>query len=229
MCLIELSDYTIPPTGSGQGLKEVCVSLSSGDVWAVECQYQEDAYLFIQALATLIRPAKGTYRFNGQKIDLTVQRESLACKKKIGYIGPDAALISNLTIRQNLLLMRYYFGNDLTIDLDDNAQGLCRAFGIETKMHKRPAELNAREVQAAVVIREIIKNPELLLLINPEEFIGHENFELLTQLFNDWIATGKPVVFHSYDRRLVRRYAKGKFNITHGALTTIDVGRLDDD
>lgn len=223
MSLIELSDYTLTPTGTGQGLSNIYFSLSTGDICAIESQNADDAHQFIRALATLIQPAKGTYHFNGKKINFTKMQETLNCKRKIGYIASDAALISNLTIRQNLLLMQYYFSNDLSIEIDEKTRELCQAFGIDSKLHQRPAELNTREAQAVIVVREYIKKPEVLLLTNPEEFIGHEKLELLTQIFNDWIATGKPVVLNSYDRRLVRLYANRTIIIANGSLTTIDL------
>ena len=228
MPLIEITDYTLAPIGSGQGLNGINFTLSPGDVYAVESQQPDDAHLFIRALATLARPITGTYYYGGKRVDFSTSKEPIDCKRKIGYIAPDAALISNLTIRQNLLLVQYYFSNDLTIDLDEKQKRLCRSFGIDTKLNHRPARLNAREIQAAVVIREVLKKPELLLLIHPEEFIGHEKFDLMTQFFNDWTAASKPVVFHSNDRRLVRRYAKRKVVISGDALTTIDMKRLRD-
>ena len=39
----------------------------------------------------------------------------------------------------------------------------------------------------AIVIREISKDPEILLLDRPEDFIGHANFDLLVQIFKEWI------------------------------------------
>lgn len=226
MSLIELSNYTLAPIGSGQGLSRISFTLSSGDVCAVESRNPDDAHLFIRALATLAHPVQGTYRFKGHPINFNVSGESLSTKRKIGYIAPDAALISNLTIRQNLLLVRYYLTNDLTIDLDEKQKHLCHSFGIDTKLNKRPAELNIREIQATVVLRELLKEPELLLLIHPEKFIGHEKIELIAQLFNGWTDEGKPVVFHSYDQRLVRRYAKKKIIISNATLTTIDTKPL---
>lgn len=228
MPLIEMANYDLAPIETGQGLKGINFSLSPGDVYAVESKIPDDAHLFIRALATLTRPNKGTYYYDGKPIDFS-KPEAIACKRKIGYIAPDAALISNLTIRQNLLLMRYYFSNDLTIDLSEKQKALCRSFGLDAKLNKRPAQLNAREIQAVIVIREVFKKPELLLLIQPEEFIGHENFDQMTLLFNDWTAASKPVVFHSYDRRLIRRYAKRKVVISGDALTTVDMKRLTDE
>jgi ABC-type lipoprotein export system ATPase subunit len=218
-----MSDYTLAPRGSGHGLQEFYFALSPGDVCAVDAQIPDDATQFLRSVATLVRPVEGTYRYDGNCIDLSSYKDMLACKAKIGYIGPDAALISNLTIRQNILIQRYYLENDLTIDLDDKLQTLCDTLGICRKLDMRPAELNTMEIQMAIVIREISKSPQVLLLDRPEDFIGHAKFDILVEIFNNWIAKKRPVVFLSYDRRLIRRFANRKVLITKGTLTTIDV------
>lgn len=224
--IIEMSDYTIAPHGSGYGINGFYFALSSGDVCAIEAQIPDDASVFLRAVATLTRPVKGTYRYDGKRINLSSHKEALGCKPKIGYIAPDTALISNLTIRQNILMQRYYFENDLTIDLDENLQTLCETFGICDKLDMRPADLNTMEVQMAIVIREVSKKPQVLLLDRPEDFIGHAKFDVLVEIFNTWIGKKKPVVFLSYDRRLIRRFANRKVLITNGALTTVDIKQL---
>jgi len=223
--IIEMSNYSLAPYGSGHGISGFYFALSTGDVCAIEAQHPDDANDFLRAVATLTRPIKGTYRYEGKRINLKSYKDMLACKPKIGYIAPDAALISNLTIRQNILIQRYYFENDLTIDLDDKIQSVCDTFGICSKLDKRPAELNSMETQMAIVIREISKKPSVLLLDRPEDFIGHAKFDILVEIFNDWIGKKKPVVFLSYDRRLIRRFANRKILITNGALTTVDIKR----
>jgi ABC-type lipoprotein export system ATPase subunit len=225
MHLIEMSDYTLAPEGSGRGIKGFYFALSVGDVCAIEAQNPDDAHQFLRALATLEYPLKGTFRFKGRRLNLKNYKELLGCKKKIGYIAPDAALISNLTVRQNILIHRYYFENDLTIDLDDKLNAMCDTFGVCQKLDRRPADLNSMERQMAIVIREISKGPEVLLLDRPEDFIGHAKFDILVQLFNDWIGQRKPVVFVSFDRRLIRRFATRKILITNGSLTTVDIKR----
>jgi len=227
--VIEMSDYTVAPQGSGSGINGFYFSLSSGDVCAIEAQIPDDAALFLRSVATLIRPVKGTYQYEGQRINMASYREMLSCKPKIGYIAPDAALISNLTIRQNILIQRYYHENDLTIDLDEKLQNLCDTFGISTKLDMRPADLNTMEIQMAIVIREVSKKPQVLLLDRPEDFIGHAKFDILAEIFNDWITKRKPVIFLSYDRRLIRRFANRKILITNGALTTVAVKQTNGD
>lgn len=223
MYLIEMSDYTLNPIGSGHGIKDFYFALAPGDVCAIEAQNPDDGHEFLRALATLTYPSKGTLRWNGRRIKLKSYRALLGYKKKIGYIAPDAALISNLTVRQNILIHRYYAENDLNIDLDDSLAAMCDTFGVCQKLDRRPADLNSMERQMAIVIREIGKKPDVLLLDRPEDFIGHAKFEMLVELFNRWIAQYKPVVFVSYDRRLIRRFATRKVLITNGSLTTVDI------
>jgi ABC-type lipoprotein export system ATPase subunit len=225
MYLIEMADYTLPPTGSGDGIKEFDFSLSPGEICAVEAQKPDDSHQFLRALATLAYPLKGIYRFMEKQLNFNNYKELLPCKKKIGYIASDAALISNLTVRQNMLMHRYYFENDLNIDLDNKLHGMCDTLGVCQKLDRRPADLSSMERQLAIVIREISKNPEVLLLDRPEDFVGHARFDLLVGLFNDWVGQRKPVVFVSSDRRLVRRFATRRILIADGCLNTLDGNR----
>jgi ABC-type lipoprotein export system ATPase subunit len=226
MYMIEMSDYTIPPTGSGDGIRGFRFTLSPGDVCAVEAPKHDDGHQFLRAVATLTYPSRGTYRFMENKLNLGNYRELLACKKRIGYIASDAALISNLTVRQNMLIHRYYFENDLSVDLDDTLNGMCDTLGVCQKLDRRPADLNSMERQLAIVIREISKNPDVMLLERPEDFVGHARFDMLVRLFNDWIDQRKPVVFVSSDRRLIRRFATRRILIADGALAIMDTKRL---
>lgn len=223
MAIVELSDFTINPVGSGDGINQFDFALCMGDVCAVKASFPDDAHQFLRALATLSYPAEGRFRFNGQALDLGNYQALLEYKRKVGYIAPDAALISNLTVRQNILIHQFYFENDLTIDLDDKLRALCDTLGVSRKLDMRPAELNSIERQMAIIIREVGKQPEILLLDRPEDFIGHARFDTLVQLYRDWIDQGKPVVFVSYDRRLVRRFATRKILIADGSLTTVDI------
>ena len=221
--IIEMTNYDLAPRGSGLGIHDFHFALYRGDVCAVASQNPDDAVIFLRAVATLNRPVNGRYSYAGQQINMKSFEDLLKCKPKIGYIAPDAALISNLTVRQNFLLQRYYYENDLSIDLDDNLQSICDTFGISEKLDKRPVELNSMETQIAIVIREISKKPQVLLLDRPEDFIGHAKSHALVDIFSKWIADKKPVVFISYDPRFNRRYANRKIHISNGTLTTEDV------
>lgn len=221
MHCIELSDYTLPPPATGQGLNRFHFALSKGDVCSILTDSPDNAHTFLRALATLERPEKGFYRFMGEKLDFSDYRQLLPYKKKISYIASDSAMISNITIRQNLLLMRSYFENALLFTIDENVAELCRIFGIHDKLDLYPAELNPLDLKSAIVIRELTKSPDLVLFEQPENFIRSTHFGIFVKILKEMLLSKLPLVFISELKGFVEDFSTKKILITAGHLTTI--------
>ncbi|MEW6671522.1 MAG: hypothetical protein AB1427_07450 [Thermodesulfobacteriota bacterium] len=219
MQIIELIDYTLEPEGARNGLNDFSFSLSGGDGYAVETDSIDDAVLFLKAVVTWVSPQKGIYRFNGVNIDLDDYRNSLLCKRKIGYIASDAALISNRTVRDNLIFMRCYHEDSLLLTLDDTTAELCRKFDIADKLDRRPGELHPRDIKNAITIRELSKSPDVLVLERPEDFIDHTKFDLFKEAVTAMTRQGLPVVFYSSDRNFINTFSNKKARISKGRLT----------
>jgi len=219
--LIELSDYSLPATGSGSGLKNIYFAVSGGDVCFIQSESINDAHIFLKALATLVRPDNGTYRYMGETIDFSDYRKLLPFKKKIGYIGQDAAMISNRTIRENLLLLRYYFENSLSLALDENVIQLCNLFDLKNKLDIRPGELRPVELRTAIAIRELTKSLDILLLERPEDYFGHSRLDLFNEILKDNIEQGHAVVFSSNDQSFIEAFSNRKILIADGTLTKV--------
>lgn len=216
--VVELSGYVLGPPRVESHLERFDLSLSPGDVCAIEAPDFHDGRVLLKALATLVRPLSGSYSFLGRSRDLTDRREALSCKQKIGYAARDAALISNLSIRQNLLLMRYYFENALDITLHPEVVDLCRIFGIIDKLDLKPSDLNAMENRSALLIRELAKRPAVFLFDQPEDFLGHAGYSALLGIFRQLIDQCTPIVFHSYDQRLTAQFANRRITIADSLL-----------
>lgn len=221
MKLIELSDYTLSPIGQGNGLNRFYFDLSKGDACSVQADSPDDAHLLLKAIAMLEHPTDGAYRFMGEKINFSDHRNLLPYKKKIGYVAADASMISNMSIRENLLLMRYYFEDSLSIDIDDNVKNLCTVFDIYDKLDMRPGELRPTELRSAIVIRELAKSPDMLLFERPEDFIRHEKFDLFVKLLKEMLLSGLPVVFISYHTNFIKEFSNRHILISGGNLTTV--------
>jgi ABC-type ATPase involved in cell division len=213
MRLIELSDYTLPPTGTGSGIKKFYFTLSKGDVCYIHADFPDDAHLFLRAVAMLVHSESGTYRFAGEKIDFSDHTNLLSYKKKIGYVTNDASMISNMSVRENLLLMRYYFENSLSLDIDDNVKNLCTVFDIYDKLDIRPGDLRPIEL--------ITKSPDILLLERPEDFVGKTKFNFLIELLKKMSLSGLPVIFISYDTDFVKEFFNRQILISGGNLTAV--------
>jgi ABC-type lipoprotein export system ATPase subunit len=222
MNLIELDDYTLAPAGSSHGLAPCHISIGKNDVWAIEADFIDDAHQFLRGLATLDRPVSGTYRYQGQIVDFNNHQMLLELKRKIGFIAPDTSLISNRTLRENLLLMRYYDENSLNITLDDKIYDLCRKFDLYDKLDQRPGQLLPNEFRTAIAIREISKPLELLLLDRPEDVVAHDRIDLFADLLQSIIDVGHPVVLYTSKQTLVSRFAKATLQLKKGCLTMLN-------
>ena len=223
MYLIELSDYCLSATESGIGLKNFYFTLSSGDICSIKTDSSDDAHNFLKALATLVYPVNGAYRFLGETVNFSDYRELLPIKKKIGYIGQDSAMISNRTVGENMLLMRCYFENSLSLVLDENALKFCKMFNLQDKLDLRPGDLRPVDLRIAIAIRELTKSVAVLLLDRPEDYFGYNRFVLFKDIIRDIIESGHAVVFFSHDLNFIETFSNIKILIKSGTLTKVPI------
>jgi ABC-type ATPase involved in cell division len=221
MDLIELSDYCLNFIGTGEGINNSYFALSRGDACSLQTDSADNAHIFLKALATLVRPVSGTYRFAGKPVDFSDYRKLLPFKKKIGYIGQDSAMISNRTVRENLLLMRFYFENSLSISLDENVLKFLKMFDLEDKLDLRPGELRPVDLQTAIAIRELTKSFDVLLLHRPELYFGVKSFYIFKEILENTLEAGHAVVFFSRDRSFIETFSNRKILIAGGTVTKV--------
>jgi len=220
--LTELSDYSlVSPFGKGNGLNQCYFSLSTGDICSIQSDSSDDTHLFLRALATLAPPTEGVYNFKGKPLNFSDHTKLLPVKKKIGYIAHDSAMINNRTIRENMLLKRYYFDNSLERELDEDTDLLFRLFKIDNILDTRTTEVDLLKLRLAITIRELMKRPELLLLERPEDFVGHTHFDIFVNILKKMILPKVTIVFLSYNADFILELANRNIQINNGKITDI--------
>ncbi len=216
--MIELTDYTIAPERAGRGLQEVSFSLAKGDICSIRTDSPADAGTFLKALATITHPVKGSYRYEGNILDFSDYRSLLPIKKRIGYIASDAAMISNLSIRDNLLLMRQFHEDSLDLALDGISEALCRHFELAHLLDARPGELTPSALRHAIATRELAKSPALLLLEYPEDYIGLAHIGVFTETLKTLPLSRMAAAFLSDDEGFIDMFANRQVTISEGKL-----------
>jgi ABC-type lipoprotein export system ATPase subunit len=198
--ILEITDLLLAPFGKRATYGADRLAIAPGDVIAIDANAALDSRQLLRVLATLERPEQGRFRFNGSDVDLDDYRRCLAVKRRIGFVVPDCAMISNRTIRENLLLTRFYYENDLSIDLDETMTLLCKEAGLSDDLERRPSELNDSALMKTIAIREMGKRPLLMLIDRPENFITPDDaiFNHLKNMVQSKIA----VVFFSNNKEM---------------------------
>ncbi len=205
MNVVTLENYELRDVATGSRLRNFNFSLAPGDACSISADYADDAHLLASALATLAYPISGKYIFQDAQLDFGNYQNLLEYKRRIGYFGPLAAMVSNLTVRQNLLLSRAYFENRLDLDLDDNVKDLCGEFQLAEKLDLRPTALSPLDIRAAILTREITKPLKLLIIDSPEDLIGHPGFNFLIARIEQLAAAEVPLVLVCENDALISR------------------------
>lgn len=224
MKLIELTEYSFSSNKTGRPFQPFNFVLAPGDAVSVSTDSADDALTLLKALATLIYPLQGEYRYRENRLDFSNYRNLLDTKKNIGFITSHSALISNLTVRENLLLMNAYFMNSFSKQLNHRTQALCELFSLEDKLELRPAALTEHDYHFAVTVKELIKKPELLLMEYPEKFAGIVNLKIFETLLSDMLSNGMCAVFLSEYQDFIETFSQRELVISKGTIQEIRKG-----
>ncbi|MCB2145453.1 MAG: ATP-binding cassette domain-containing protein [Deltaproteobacteria bacterium] len=220
--IIDITDLALGPPGMPGRGGSLRLTVVRGDVIAIIADPPVDGRYLLRILATLEQPERGEYRFNGKIIDLMDYRRCLAVKRQIGYVAPDAGMISNRTLRENLLLTRFYSENDLTIDIDETVDSLCREAGLLQMLNRRPSVLSDSELLKAITIREMGKAPAVMLIDRPENFIKIDENDRIFSHLKNMVEFGTAVVFVSHNRKMTG-LANRQLILTDGEIRTRSV------
>ena len=221
MAIIELREYAHAPTGRGKGLQKFSFSLSPGDAFSLHADRIDDAHLFLRALATLEPPEEGTYLFKDDALDFTKSSQLLPVRRSIAYLGTDASLIGNRTLRTNLLFGRYYHENRLDLELNDDVLSMCRLLGIEDKLDLRPAQVALEDARAAVIVREMTKGAEVLLIEQAFVVLARPVVELYIEMMRKAVDSGIPCVYYAGLTQYDRLFKKKDIYIRDGVVNVV--------
>ncbi|MGM9600197.1 MAG: ABC transporter ATP-binding protein [Faecousia sp.] len=115
--------------------------------------------------------------------------------QKIGYIFQDFKLIPEMTVMDNIDILRLE-----RVDTSRSDE-ILKALGIYDKKHKKVKHLSGGERQRVAIARAIVKMPDVILADEPT---GNLNFEIGEAVIQQLIAVskGKTLIAVTHDERL---------------------------
>lgn len=218
--LIRLSNYTLKSLSTGSALRDFNLVFSKGDAFSIVTDSPDDAHNLLRGIATLEPPQSGRFLYKGEAVDFSDYRNLLPYKRKIGYIASDATLVTNRSIRDNLMLMRYYFEDSISIEMSETLSHLCTLFGLDKRLSLKPHELDPEEHRVAVIVRELSKSPEILLVERPRVFLRTKYFEALKDILRDLMKKDLALVFSETDKAFTNEFANKIIAIHQGKVTS---------
>ena len=150
----------------------------------------------LNMIAGILSPSSGTIEIGGVDMSSKTQKEKDKFRiDKIGYIFQDFKLIPEMTVMDNIEILRLE-----KVDISA-ADEVLEALGILDKKNKKVKNLSGGERQRVAIARAIVKKPEIILADEPT---GNLNFAIgeavIKQLIE--VSEGKTLIAVTHDERL---------------------------
>jgi phospholipid/cholesterol/gamma-HCH transport system ATP-binding protein len=111
---------------------------------------------------------QGRVFFLGTDIYEDHEKEIRKIKKKIAFVFCEGTMISNLTVRENMLLpFRFHYPDDNCAAAVEKIEADLHFFGIPDVLDKRPDLVSYRIKKKLAYIRAALQEPEVILLEKP--------------------------------------------------------------
>lgn len=150
----------------------------------------------LNMIAGILSPESGTIEIAGEDMTKKSQKEKDKFRiQKIGYIFQDFKLIPEMTVLDNIAILRLE-----KVDISD-ADMVLDSLGILEKKNKKVKHLSGGEKQRVAIARAIVKKPDIILADEPT---GNLNFAIgeavIKQLIE--VSEGKTLIAVTHDERL---------------------------
>lgn len=154
----------------------------------------------LNIIAGVLAPTTGSVLIDGVNMTEKTQTEKDKFRiQKIGYIFQDFKLIEDMTVMDNINILKLE-GVDTSI-----APALLETLGIAEKKNQRVKHLSGGQKQRVAIARALVKKPDIILADEPT---GNLNFAIGEQVIRQLVevARGKTLIAVTHDDRLAQYF-----------------------
>ena len=156
----------------------------------------------LRLLLGILRPTGGSVFFKGRDVTKMSRRRLDRIRQKIGMVYQYSALISSLSVRDNLALPLEELTDKTRADIDRIVDEKLALVGMSDAREKMPAELSGGMRKRIGLARGIIMDPELILYDEPSASLDPVIKSVIDELIvslSEKIGATSIVVTHEMD------------------------------
>ncbi len=95
---------------------------------------------------------------------------------------------------------------------------MCQLFKIDKILDVRPAKLTTPDIKRAILVRELLKEPEVIIIEFPDEFSGYHARDDLINVLQKAVESGVTLFYSSYDQNFIKAFSHKTILINNGIL-----------
>ena len=127
--------------------------------------------LLLKIAAGLLIPSEGQVFFQEKSLYETIRYHKLKMMERTGFLFQNAALISNLTVFENVALVLRYHTRMKESEIHEKVDFFLEKFRLFAKSNSMPSDLSAGEKKLVGFARAVVNDPDILILDEPTAFI----------------------------------------------------------
>jgi heme exporter protein A len=197
--------------GHFRALNGVSLTIHRGEFAALFGRNGAGKTTFLKIAATLIRPSGGTLKI--ENIDVRADAEQ--ARRRIGFLSHSTFVYRDLTALENLRFFSRLYRVD---DSDSRLLRLLERVGLGRRAHDPVRAFSRGLHQRVGIARVLLHDPSVILLDEPYTGLDAYAVEMLNEVLDQAVRSGKTVLLTTHDLEQGLRGATRAFIIDRGRL-----------
>ena len=214
--LKNVSKKYVTQKGTVTALKEVNLTISDGQMIAIQGKTGGGKSTLLQMLGALDRPTSGAISLGDAKIGEMPDRQLATIRARdIGFVFQNFNLIPTLTAQENVETGLAPL-NVPAAERKARAAAALASVGLAERGGHLPAEMSGGQQQRVAIARALVKEPKVLLADEPTGNLDEQTRdEIMDLLESQWRERGLTLILVTHDSAVARR-AERRLRITQG-------------
>ncbi len=185
-------------------LDDINIEIKKGEIFGIIGENGAGKSTFIKILNGIYKQTEGKVFFEGQKVDMDVQKA-----KRIGIntIPQEFNLINDLNVYENIFLGKEYQKNRFLLDKEKmrgETNKFLKRLDTEIDPNEKISTLSVAEKQMVEIAKAIAYNSKLLIMDEPTTVLTPFEVKTLFKLMRDLVSEGITIIYISHNLKEVK-------------------------
>jgi putative ABC transport system ATP-binding protein len=189
-------------------LKDVNLSIESGDFVAIMGHSGSGKSTFMNILGCLDKPTSGEYILDGHKVsELPEAALAKVRNQTLGFVFQGFNLLARSNLLDNVSLPLVYAGLEKT-ERHARAKKLLEKVGLGSYLESRPNQISGGQQQRVAIARALVNQPRLILADEPTGNLDSTTSEEIMELFGGLNRDGITIVLVTHEEDIAQHASR---------------------